>query len=537
MYHPTAHTSGTTERKQAMTDSNLTRLDARFHASVKQYRERIAVEDPGQGSLTYGELAETVAQLAAALRSVGITPGDRIGICCPKSIPSVAAILAALETGGAYVPVDATAPASRNAYIFQDCAVQAIIVDRKLVDGLRAELDSADLKIVEPPKGLDRFGVDPVILQNPVAPTPEAAAAKSTDIDSAYILYTSGSTGKPKGVIHTHASALAFVEWCFDEFEPTNEDVFSSHAPFHFDLSILDLYVPLLSGAKLVLISEENGKQPRRLAPLVAEHGITVWYSTPTILRLLVEFGDLAQHDLSKLRLVLFAGEVYPIKYLRALQTAWPHPSYYNLYGPTETNVCTFQAVPCPLPDSMTEAVPIGIACSGDKLRIVDESGVDVPAEDEGELIVAGASVMLGYWRLPEQSTNAFQVDGDQRWYRTGDIVSLDAENRLVYRGRRDRMVKRRGNRVELGEIEAGLYKHESIAEVAVLATSNAETGVAVHAFISWSGPGKAGVIAMKSFANANLPSYMVPDRFHFLDTLPKTSTDKISYQQLQELL
>jgi len=511
---------------------NASRLEEGFHAAAAQYGERVAVRDPQSGCVTYAELEAMAGRLCDLLRSIGVAPGDRVGICCPKSIPSVVAILSILEARGTYVPVDPTAPSSRNAYIFQDCDVKAFIVDRPLLAGLQEAFGASGLEIEELPKDFGNLGVDPVVAKV----TGTKPTANQTD-SPAYILYTSGSTGKPKGVIHTHSSAMAFVEWCFEELEPSVEDVYSSHAPFHFDLSILDLFVSLLSGGRLVLIGEELGKQPGNLAPLIADEGITIWYSTPSILRLLVEFGKLEQRDFSKLRIVLFAGEVFPIKHLRALQSLWMGPRYYNLYGPTETNVCTFLPVPCPLPERVSEPVPIGIACSGDETRIVDADANDVEPGAKGELIVAGASVMQGYWNLPEQSARAFQLDADgRRWYRTGDIVREDTEGNLVYLGRRDRMIKRRGNRVELGEIEVALYRHESISEAAVIATTDSESEVRVRAFIAWAGPENASMIAMKKYCNANLPNYMVPDQFSFIDALPKTSTDKVDYQRLREL-
>ncbi len=293
--------------------------------------------------------------------------------------------------------------------------------------------------------------------------------------DLAYILYTSGSTGMPKGVMLTHENAVSFVDWCSSVFEPTEQDRFSSHAPFHFDLSILDIYVAIKHGATLFLISEDLGKNPKELAKFIAKHELTVWYSTPSILTLLVQLGSLESHDASSLRLVLFAGEVFPVKHLRAVQQRWPHPVYYNLYGPTETNVCTFARIPANVPDERDTPYPIGFACAHCTPLVLDGDGQEVAAGDEGLLYISGPSVFQGYWNRPEVNSTLFLERDGLRWYNTGDVVRWEAEEGFIYVGRRDRMVKRRGYRIELGEIERALYGHPTVREAAVIAASDEE--------------------------------------------------------------
>jgi amino acid adenylation domain-containing protein len=353
----------------------------------------------------------------------------------------------------------------------------------------------------------------------------------------AYILYTSGSTGQPKGVMLTHANALAFIDWCSATFQPHEHDHFSSHAPFYFDLSILDIYLPIKHGAKLVLFTEEIGRQPGELASLIEKERISVWYSTPTILKLLLDVKGIEQYDHSALNTVLFAGEVFPIKQLRALRELWPAPRYFNLYGPTETNVCTFYELPEELSAEITHSVPIGKVCSGDSATVMDGSNRPVSRGRDGELYVTGPSVTCGYWSQPERSVSAFFQDADGvRWYKTGDIVREDERGDYHYIGRRDRMIKRRGYRVELGEIEAALYRHTSITEAAVIALPDQTDGVCITAFINWSESKRPSIIALKRFCIENLPAYMVPDRFSVQPSLPKTSTDKVDYQRLKEM-
>jgi amino acid adenylation domain-containing protein len=494
-----------------------------------------AVEDLPDGSVTYAQLDDLSRRVRDRLRALGVRRGDRVGVYMPKSIDAVAAIYGAMRAGAAYVPVDADSPAWRAAYILHDCGVRVVVAESGLEAGLRAEFAALPQPAAMPAvlalegvgggRGLAAALADvPEGSQDdPEPPGPD---------DLAYILYTSGSTGRPKGVMLTHRNALTFVEWCSRTFSPRADDRFSSHAPLHFDLSILDLYLPAMHGATVVLIGAAAGREPVGLAALIAERRLTVWYSTPSILSMLAQYGKMQRHSYERLRTVLFAGEVFPIKHLRAVKALLPHATFYNLYGPTETNVCTWYRVPDAIAEDRSEPFPIGRVCDHLRGRIVAEDGSDV-AGGEGELCISGPGVMAGYWNLPEQTARAFLVDAaGARWYRTGDIVLPDADGELLFVGRRDRMVKRRGYRIELGEIEAGLYRHPAVREAAVVASAGAE-GTVITAFLSCRADPPPGIIEMKRFCAEALPASMIPDRFVFRDALPKTSTDKVDYQVL----
>lgn len=497
------------------------KLHQPFERTAADFPDRIAIVDPARSrEVSYGRLDRLADALAADLTRLDVAAHHRVGIYAPKSIPTVAAIVATLKTGGAYVPVDTTAPASRGAEILSDCGVSAVIAERALVEALQAacgtELELSESAVAAE---LVELGCDLVLLTG-------EGGEPSAIADLAYVLYTSGSTGKPKGVMHTHSSARSFLDWCVEVFDPTPKDRFSSHAPFHFDLSILDLFVPFRRGATIILIGEEDGKNPLSLAPLISQQGISVWYSTPSVLRLLIEHGGLEQHDFANLRLVLFAGEVFPPGQLRRLQRVWPNRQYFNLYGPTETNVCTYYEVLGEIPPDRVDPYPIGKPITGDRTFVL-----------KGELLVHGGTVMAGYWKRPELDAAAFHIDDKKRkWYRTGDIVKENEDGDYVFLGRRDRMIKRRGYRVELGEIETVLYRHPHVREVAVTSFPDTTEGPHVRAFVSWSGAGPGSTIALKRFCAERLPLYMIPDSFMFLEQLPKTSTDKIDYVGLRGL-
>lgn len=502
--------------------------------------ERVAVEEgDSDRRITYGELDTLSGRLRDRLIHWGVRRGDRVGMYLTKSADAVAAMYGILKAGAAYVPVDPHAPASRNAYILNDCQVRALVVESKFVAELELEFQKLGGRL-PPSVVLESTGgglglADSLAAQDVHDRALPTASVATQQDDLAYILYTSGSTGRPKGVMLSHENGMSFIDWCSETFHPTPEDRFSSHAPFHFDLSILDVHLPIKHGATLVIVPHQLGREPTGLARLMVERQLTIWYSAPSILTLLAQQGNLGQYDWSRLRLILFAGEVFPMKNFHLLKSLIPHPTYYNLYGPTETNVCTYYRVPDKVDPTRTEPFPIGHTCSHLQSKVIAD-GCDAPVGQEGELCIRGAGVMKGYWNQPQQTDNAFFTDQlGERWYRTGDIVFEDEKEGFIFRGRRDRMVKRRGYRVELGEIEACLYRHPDVREAAVVACSDME-GVTIHAFVASTEGKKMSLIAMKRHCSSQIPLYMIPDRFTFLDRLPKTSTDKIDYQRLKTM-
>jgi amino acid adenylation domain-containing protein len=511
--------------------SNLAEL---LETSARRTPDAIAVVAPDGASLTYRELDERASRIAGFLRARGVQPGDRVGFCLPKGLASVAVLFGAMKARAAYVPVDWHGPAARNRTIHRDCDVAALFLGSERGDILEGWEPPWPRVVVDVGAQIGKAGRDgfaEALAHAPLPPDEMKRDARRRD-DVAYILYTSGSTGVPKGVTITHENALAFVDWCGQVFEPRASDRCSSHAPFHFDLSIFDLYVPIEHGATLFLISEELAKEPKGLARFVEEKKLTLWYSTPSALALLAEFGSLATRDLSALRHVLFAGEVFPVAQLRRLTQLLPHARYWNLYGPTETNVCTFAEIPLPVPPERTQPYPIGPACSHCLPLVLDDAEGEVKRGEEGLLWIAGPSVCRGYWNRPELDAKVFLQRGGKRWYNTGDVVREDPKEGFVYLGRRDRMVKRRGYRIELGEIEAGLHRSPALREAAVVARPDAEAGVKIVAHVSGAA-GRPSLVELKRFCVGVLPPYMVPDLFEFHDSLPRTSTGKVDYQAL----
>lgn len=520
-------------------------LSQLLDAAADRRPDHPAVEDEHGRALTFAELHRGADRLAARLSRWGAERGDRIGLWLPKSLEAVTAIHGILKAGAAYVPADPTGPATRAAGIFAAAGVKAVATTAKLAPALHQAWDAQEfhgpaprLILVDDGAGIDSLAPGDALWSEIMADDALSPLPPPRDADDlAYILFTSGSTGKPKGVMLTHANAFTFIDWCQDALGPwRDDDRFSSHAPLHFDLSIFDLYVACRNASTLVLIGESLAKEPAALADYIEARRIRVWYSAPSILAMMTEHGRLDRDGFPAPRIVLFAGEVFPIAPLRRLRRLWPEARFWNLYGPTETNVCTAHPIPDTIADDRTEPFPIGTVCPPLEGRVVDEDGRSLPPGTLGELVIAGPGVMRGYFGQPELTDAAFFVaDDGRRWYRTGDLVIDDGAGCHQFHGRRDRMVKKRGYRIELGEIESALYRNEGVDRAAVVAQSG-DSGVSISAFVALKADAKKSLIAMKRHCSVYLPNYMIPDTITFLNSLPATSTDKIDYQKLKAM-
>lgn len=344
-----------------------------------------AVEFQGR-TLTYADLDARSSSLARALLRNGVGPGDRVGLWARKSIETVVAIHGVLKAGAVYVPIDPSAPFNRAGHILTHCGVSCVIAEDDRVDWLREQFACPTLTLGSEEPDTSGEGMPPVLV----------------DLrDPAYILHTSGSKGTPKGVALSHGNARAFVEWAVEEFGLSPADRVSSHAPFHFDLSILDLFATCAAGACVVLVPESQVGLGGALNKFVADQRITVWYSVPGALTRMLAAKNSELLAGSALRAVLFAGEPFPLPHLRTLRALVPSARFYNLYGPTETNVCLFHAVrETDVSPHLTRPVPIGRPCPYATAFLIGPDGrpVEIAPGATGELCIAGESVMLGYW-------------------------------------------------------------------------------------------------------------------------------------------
>jgi amino acid adenylation domain-containing protein len=460
-----------------------------------------------QNNITYKQLHLITETLFSILHSNGIKKGDRVAIYSQKSIDAIACIFGILKSDAAYIPIDSSAPIQRNKLIIDNCNVSILIIEKQY-----AQLFEDSYSIIGTHQHL-------VFLKN------QSNIFIESPENLAYILHTSGSTGKPKGVMYSHEGAIAFIKWCLVTFPLNSSDRFSSHAPFHFDLSIFDIFVCVAKSATLIIIDETTGKQPLLLAKLIADQQISVWYSTPTILNLITLYGKIERYDFSHLKLILFAGEVYPLHQFLNLYHKLPGVTYYNLYGPTETNVCCYFQIN--QIDEIEQSIPIGKVCEHYLSKINNY-------ETKGELLINGNGLMLGYWNEASLTNEKYENDSNNiKWYKTGDIVNLNHKGQFVYNGRIDRMVKRNGYRIELDEIEQTILMNEHITSCAVVSIIKSENTTKIIAYIVSSNNSIKSIVYMKNLSTEILPIYMIPDEFIFLDNLPMTSNNKTDYQKL----
>jgi amino acid adenylation domain-containing protein len=497
--------------------------------------------------LTYGQLDALSNQLARILRKGGGQAGDRVALLVPKSPVAIVGMLGIYKADGIVVPLDTSSPPARLAKIVRSCEPRWLLAAGP-VAGLLDEVLRQD-GILPPAVGWlddgevggERFAPEFSLadLSNHASMPPDSRA---TGQDPAHILYTSGSTGTPKGVVITHSNVLHFVAWAVRHFGMGPADRMSGHSPLHFDLSTFDIFGTFAAGAQLHLVPAELGVMPAGLADFIRASGLTQWFSVPSVLSYMAAFDVVGFGDFPALRRLLWCGEVLPTPVLVHWMTRLPHVSFTNLYGPSEATIASSHYTVPACPADERAEIPIGRACDGEGLLVLDAQLRPVPPGEVGELCIRGVGLSPGYWRDPEQTDAAFVRDPRRigipdRIYRTGDLARLGDDGLVYFVGRADTQIKSRGYRIELGEVEAALNAVEGVSEGAVVAidTPGFEGARICGAYVTR--PDVPLPPAMvRTRLRAALPAYMIPSRWRRLDGLPRNANGKIDRPALKAL-
>jgi len=512
------------EKVTLLEDWNATKIDypsmllhELFESQVESYSNRAAVVGSVE-ALTYSELNARSNRIAHALRATGVGRGQRIGLCVERSVDMLAATLGILKAGASYVPLDPGFPAERLRYMAEDAQLTLLVSTTALSDSFNLPRERQLLLDADASK---------LLSESTEVLVPDAERDARPE-DPAYIIYTSGSTGKPKGVVVPHRAVVNFLSSMAREPSLTPNDVLLAVTTLSFDIAVLELYLPLMQGATVVIASREDAMDGVALRKLLEQHQATIIQATPITWRLLLEAGWKGNKNFK----ALVGGEALP-KDL-AEQLLANDIELWNMYGPTETTVWST----CAQITDTTEGISIGKPIANTTVYILDEQQRLCPIGVPGELYIGGDGVTLGYWNQPALTAERFIENPFSRsiggtLYRTGDRVCWNNDGTLEHQGRLDFQVKVRGFRIELGEIEVALAEYSNILQVAVYLWSVGPDDVRIVACCV---PTKTGALAsanLRKHLRARLPEYMIPQYFLPMDDIPLTPNGKVDRHRL----
>ncbi|HEU4561307.1 MAG TPA: amino acid adenylation domain-containing protein, partial [Longimicrobium sp.] len=512
------------ERARVVEEWNRTDAEVPRDVCVHELVEAQAARTPGAVALvyeneevTYAELNARANRLAHHLRGLGAGPDVRVGICLERSIEMVVAVLATLKAGGAYVPLDPEYPAERLVYMLQDSAPAVLLTQRSL----SGQFDGSGVPIEVLDGDVSAWTAQPDSNPGRGALTPE---------NLAYVIYTSGSTGQPKGVMNGHRGVINLLAWGERHWELTAGDAVLQRTSLSFDVSVRELFSPLVAGARLVLVRPGGQREVDYLVEVIRRREISTMVLTVSHMQAFLDHPGL--EGCSSLRRIVLGGESIPVGMLAELQTRLPEARLYHEYGPTEATV-TSTVRTCGA-EGEAPGASIGGPISNTRVYLLDARGKPVPVGVAGELYVGGAGVARGYLGRPELTAERFVADSfgaepGARLYRTGDLGRWLADGTIEFLGRVDTQVKVRGYRIELGEIEAVLRQAPGVTDCAVVARQD-ETGTPrLVAYVV--GGVEAG--GLRDHLRRELPDYMVPAVYVPLERLPLTPSGKLDRKAL----
>ena len=492
-------------------------------------------------TLSYEQLARQANGLARVLLGTGLARRDRVAVLLGKGCNVPVGFYGVLASGGTLVPIDPKSPVEQVVRILKTTGATHLVSEPGRRDVVRSAL--ATCPDVSHVIGLESEDGMPFKC-HPWGEVSEEASDRQPDVttidlDPAYVLHTSGSTGVPKLILHTHRSAMSFVEWAVAEYSLTGDDRLSNHSSHHTCFATFDYYGAARAGATTVILTPAVLMMPGSLSALLEQERVSVWYSVPTALVQLSLRGDLETRELRSIRWVLFAGETFPEKHLRRLMQQLPGARFSHVYGSTEVNVCTYYHLP--EAGDFDDPLPIGKACSNSSTLVVDDELRPVPNGEVGELLVRGSTVMSGYWGEPEKNLRVLvrqpsAGELEEVYFRTGDRVRVLDDGNLTFVARADRQVKVRGHRIELEEVETALLSLDPVEEAAAFTVPDGEGSSAVRAAVVV-GTGMSTQREMLADLSKILPRHSVPAEITVIESLPRTPTGKIDRNALRARL
>jgi amino acid adenylation domain-containing protein len=501
----------------------------------------------GDTRLSYGDFERASNQLAHRLADLGCRHGDRVALLSPKCPAALVAMFATLKLGAIHVPLDPACSVARLALMLASSQCGFVLAAGKVADLLDRALKAAMLNRQpligwldeQPGSTVDRRpGFDLSALADSPTTPPRGRCA---DTDTALILFTASTTGPARGVTITHRNLVSELRWAIAYFGITATDRLSQHAPLASYLCILDIHAALWTGAESHLVPAELNLMPHKLAQFIRTSELTQWFSVPSVLHRMASF-DLVRHgDFASLRRVLFAGEVLPTPTLMHWMDRLPHATFSNLYGTTETTLAGTCHTLVAAPANRRDPIPIGTACAGAQILLLDDRLQPVPDDEIGHLYIGGARLSPRYWHDPEKTRSAFlPMPGSEpsglRIHKTGDLARRGADGLLYFVGRADTQIVRHGHRIALGEIDAALQTLASLREAAAVAIDSADVDDPLICCAYVPTPqGPASVEALRQSLAQLLPDEMLPARWMHLDTLPLNASGKIDRQLLKQ--
>lgn len=495
-------------------------LDYQKYSASNAMPEKVWLRD-SENTFTFAEFANRAAQIGTELIQQNIEIGNVVAVFIPNSAHIVVADFGILHAGAAFLNIDVTLPSARIQAVLDSVQPKCIITTVALAQSLPSAWQAHALIY------------ETQFTQTANHTALAARRAQSIDTDPACLITTSGSTGTPKAVALSHRGLIDFCDWFNETFTFSAEDVVGSLSPLFFDGYIPGLFMSLLHGGEFVILPKESAVFPAKLVEQMAEHKISFIFWVPSALVNVAKLKILDSIPLPSLRFVGFAGEVMPPSTLAYLRQHLSQAQFVNFYGPIEISViCTYFDVPKDFPED--QPVPIGKACANTRILILDEHDALCPPGKTGEICVAGSCVALGYWNNPEKTAQAFASNPlitayHDTIYRTGDLATADEHGIISFVGRKDFHIKHQGYRMDLGEIEHIADIHLPIKACCVLYDKETHNIIMVY-----SAEAELPLQKIRSILSTYLPRYMLPTKYHFLETMPLNPNGKIDRRGLE---